>query len=75
MGEAPVSRHTAAPIGSSWVRLAPNSTTAALRETAKANKHGRYKNWPEKRAKEKYYLGEIKRVMQEAREAGLFANR
>ena len=37
-------------------------------------KHGRYKNWREKRAKEKYYLGEVKRVMQRAREAGLFAN-
>ena len=33
-------------------------------------KHGRYVNWREKRAKEKYYLGEIKRVMQRAREAG-----
>jgi hypothetical protein len=52
------------------VRLAPNSTTAALRETAKANKHGHYKNWREKRAKEKYYRGEIKRVMQKARETG-----
>jgi hypothetical protein len=28
-------------------------------------------NWREKRAKEKYYLGEVKRVMQGAREAGL----
>jgi hypothetical protein len=28
-------------------------------------------NWREKRAIEKYYLGEIKRVMYEAREAGL----
>ena len=34
-------------------------------------KHGRYKNWREKRAKEKYYLGEVKRVMQRAREVGL----
>jgi hypothetical protein len=34
-------------------------------------KHGRYVNWREKRAKEKYYLGEVKRVMKEAREAGL----
>ena len=32
-------------------------------------KHGRYKNWREKRAKETYYRGEIKRVMREAREA------
>ena len=30
-------------------------------------KHGRYVNWREKRAKEKYYLGEVKRVMYEAR--------
>ena len=37
-------------------------------------KHGRYKKWREKRAKEKYYLGEIKRVMQEARETGLFSH-
>ena len=26
-------------------------------------KHGRYKNWCEKQAKERYYRGEIKRVM------------
>jgi len=31
-------------------------------------------NWREKRAKEKYYLGEIKRVMYEARGAGLLQN-
>jgi hypothetical protein len=35
-------------------------------------KHGRYKNWREKRAKEKYYRVEIKRVMREAREAAIF---
>jgi hypothetical protein len=34
-------------------------------------KHGRYVNWREKRAKEKYYLGEVKRVMKEARKVGL----
>ena len=34
-------------------------------------KNGRYKNWPEKQSKEQYYRAEIKRVMQEAREAGL----
>ena len=38
-------------------------------------KHGRYKNWREKRAKEKYYRGEIKRVMREAREAGLLVSK
>ena len=39
--------------------------------SAANTKHGRYKNWREKRAKEKYYLGETKRVMREAREVGL----
>jgi len=37
-------------------------------------KHGRYATWREKRAKEKYYQGEIKRVMYEASEAGLLSN-
>ena len=47
-------------------------TAAGRAAISSANtKHGRYKNWREKRAKEKYYLGEIKRVMHEAREAGL----
>ena len=34
-------------------------------------KHGRYKNWRERQAKERYYRGEIKRVMEQARVAGL----
>ena len=34
-------------------------------------KHGRYKNWREKQAKEQYYRAEIKRVMREAREAAI----
>ena len=38
-------------------------------------KHGRYKNWREKQAKERYYQGEIKRVMQEAELAGLLLNK
>jgi hypothetical protein len=37
----------------------------------KGRLRGRYKNWREKQAKERYYRGEIKRVMQEAREAAL----
>ena len=37
----------------------------------RTTKHGRYVNWREKRAKEKYYLGEVKRVLNEAREVGL----
>ena len=53
--------------------LSTGPKTAARRAAISAanTKHGRYKNWREKRAKEKYYLGEIKRVMREAREAGL----
>ena len=38
-------------------------------------KHGRYKNWRNKRAKERYYQGEIKRVMREARVAGLLLDK
>ena len=38
-------------------------------------KHGPYKNWREKRANEKYFWGEIKRVMREPREAGLLINK
>ena len=53
----------------------PKTVAGRAAISAANTKHGRYKNWREKRAKEKYYLGEIKRVMQEAREAGLFANR
>ncbi len=53
--------------------LSTGPKTPAGRATISAanTKHGRYKNWREKRAKEKYYQGEIKRVMREAREAGL----
>ena len=36
-----------------------------------STKHGRYKNWREKQAKERYYRRKIKWVMQEARKAGL----
>ena len=38
-------------------------------------KHGCYKNWREKQAKERYYRGEIKRVMQEAELAGLLVDK
>ena len=53
--------------------LSTGPKTAAGRAAISAanTKHGRYKNWREKRAKEKYYLGEIKRVMREAELAGL----
>jgi len=49
----------------------PRTSAGRAAISAANTKHGRYKNWREKRAKEKYYLGEIKRVMREAREAGL----
>ena len=53
--------------------LSTGPKTAAGREAISAanTKHGRYKNWREKRAKERYYQCEIKRVMQEAELAGL----
>ena len=43
--------------------------------SAANTKHGRYKNWREKQAKERYYRAEIKRVMREAREAGLLVSK
>jgi len=48
----------------------PTSAEGRAAISAANTKHGHYKNWREKRAKEKYYLGEIKRVMYEARAAG-----
>ena len=41
--------------------------------SAANTKHGRYKNRREKQAKERYYRGEIKRVMREAREAAILS--
>ena len=57
--------------------LSTGPKTAAGREAISAanTKHGRYKNWREKQAKEQYYRGEINRVMQEAREAGLLVGK
>ena len=64
--------------GSSSCGRANTKTVAAIVGTAderawcRANtKHGRYKCWRAHREKEKYYFGEIKRIMKEAREAGL----
>ena len=53
--------------------LSTGPKTDAGREAISAanTKHGRYKNWREKRAKEHYYRGEIKRVIQEAREGAI----
>ncbi len=51
----------------------PKTSAGRAAISAANTKHGRYKNLREKQAKERYYRGEIKRVMQEAREAGLLA--
>ena len=48
----------------------PKTAEGRAAISAANTKHGRYKNWREKQAKERYYRGEIQRVMQEAREAG-----
>ena len=53
----------------------PRTPAGRAAISAANTKHGRYKNWREKRAKEKNYLGEIKRVMREAREAGLILSK
>ena len=53
-----------------WPQHRPQDTAGRAAISAANTKHGRYKNWREKRAKEKYYRGEIKRVMQKARETG-----
>jgi len=53
----------------------PKTVEGRGRIAAANTKHGRYVNWREKRAKEKYYLGEIKRLMREAQLAGLLLNK
>ena len=53
----------------------PKTVAGRAAISAANTKHGRYKNWREKQAREQYYRGEVKRVMKEAREAGLFAHR
>jgi hypothetical protein len=53
----------------------PRTPAGRAAISAANTKHGRYKNWREKQAKERYYRGEIKRVMQEAREAGLLVGK
>ena len=57
--------------------LSTGPKTDAGREAISAanTKHGRYRSWRDKRAKEKYYLGAIKRVMEEARKAGLLVGK
>ena len=50
---------------------APSTPAGRAAILATNTRHGRYKNWREKQAKERYYRGGIKRVMRGAREAGL----
>ncbi len=49
----------------------PKTPAGRAAISAANTKHGHYKNWRKKQAKERYYRGEIKRVMQEAELAGL----
>lgn len=53
----------------------PRTSAGRAAISAANTKHGRYKNWRDKRAKEKYYLGEIKLVMREAELAGLLVDK
>ena len=53
----------------------PKTAEGRAAISAANTKHGRYKNWREKQAKERYYRGEIKRVMREAKEAGLLVGK
>ena len=49
----------------------PRTPEGRARIAAANFKHGRYVGWRAYRAKEKYYFGEIKRIIREAKEAGL----
>ena len=48
----------------------PRTAEGRARIASAQLKHGRYVNWREKRAKEKYYLSEIERLLHEAKRAG-----
>ena len=49
----------------------PRTAEGRARIAAAQFKHGRYVNWRARRAKEKVYFREIRRIMREAKEAGL----
>ena len=49
----------------------PRTAEGRARIAAANTKHGRYKGWRESREREKFYFSEIRRLMKEAREAGL----
>jgi hypothetical protein len=52
----------------------PKTPEGRARIAAANTKHGRYKGWRAQREKEKYYFGEIRRIMREARDAGLMSD-
>ena len=49
----------------------PKTAEGRARIAAANTKHGRFVGWRAHRAKEKYYFGEIRRIMREAKEVGL----
>ena len=49
----------------------PKSKEGRDRIAAAQFKHGKYVNWRARREREKYYFREIRRIMREAKEAGL----
>jgi hypothetical protein len=53
----------------------PKTAEGRAAISAANTKHGRYKNWREKRAKERYHRREIKRLMREAELAGLLVSK
>ena len=53
----------------------PKTAEGRAAISAANTKHGRDKHWREKPAKERYYFGEIKRVMREAELAGLLVSK
>ena len=52
----------------------PKSKEGRDRIAAAQLKHGKFVNWRERRAKEKFYYKKIRLVMAKAREAGLIAD-
>lgn len=49
----------------------PRTAEGRARIAAANTKHGRYKGWRESREREKFYFSEIRRLMKEAKAAGL----
>ena len=49
----------------------PRTKEGRARIAAANTKHGRYKGWRESREREKFYFAEIRRLLAEAKAAGL----